>query len=86
MTRGLADRYLFATVEFGTYGPVTVLGGLRAENQAHHWGQPGSRVTRHAKQRLRELFCPESAHWRVRAVDGGLALLERALRGLAAAS
>ena len=30
--------YLYATGEFGTCNPLRVLAGLRAENQAHHWG------------------------------------------------
>ena len=40
VARNLAPDYLFACAEFGTYGPIQVLTGLRAENQAHHWGRP----------------------------------------------
>src|SRR4029079_4941431 len=31
-----AHAYVFAFAEFGTYGNLSVIGGLRAENQAHH--------------------------------------------------
>src|SRR5947209_1233063 len=58
VSRNLAADYLFACAEFGTYGPVQVLAGLRAENQAHHWGVPSAASTVRAKQRLKELFCP----------------------------
>ncbi len=40
VSQKLAPHYLFACAEFGTYGSVQVLSGLRAENQAHHWGTP----------------------------------------------
>ena len=52
----LALDYLFACAEFGTYGPLRILAGLRAENQAHHWAPPTAASTVWAKQRLKELF------------------------------
>ncbi len=76
--------YLFATAEFGTYGPVRVIAGLRAENQAHHWGKPEDRGTTRAKERLKELFCPSSRHWRSRVLEQGSRLVRRAVDGLAA--
>jgi hypothetical protein len=82
VSRGLAPDYLYACAEFGTYGPVRVLGGLRAENQAHHWGAPSAGSTARAKSRLKELFCPASIVWRSRVLEQSLDLVARAQRGL----
>ena len=82
MSRALAPHYLFACAEFGTYGPVQVLSGLRAENQAHHWSTPKAASTIRAKQRLKELFCPASSAWRSQVVQRGLDLVSRAQKGL----
>lgn len=57
------DDYLYACAEFGTYPPLQVLAGLRAENREHHWGTPGSANYVRAKQRLRELFDPGETAW-----------------------
>jgi hypothetical protein len=59
--RKLSPEYLFACAEFGTYSPIEVLAGLRAENQAHHWGERASARTAAVKKELKELFCPASA-------------------------
>lgn len=80
--RSLARNYIYACAEFGTYSPYRVLSGLRAENQAYHWGQPGDRTTLAAKQRLRELFCPASPAWRRGALERGTELAGQAIRGL----
>jgi hypothetical protein len=85
VSRNLAPDYLFAYAEFGTYGPIQMLAGLRAENQAHHWDEPSAASTVRAKERLKELFCPSDARWRSRVVEQGLNLAERALQGLNAA-
>ena len=82
VSRGLAHDYLFACAEFGSYGAVQVLAGLRAENQAHHWGTPQAASTHWAKERLKELFCPASNAWRSQVVERGLELVNRAQRGL----
>ncbi|QDU30168.1 hypothetical protein ETAA8_52870 [Anatilimnocola aggregata] len=50
--------YLYACAEFGTYPPLQVLAGLRAENREFHWGKANSTALSAAKERLRELFCP----------------------------
>jgi len=84
MAQGLAEDYLYLVAEFGTYGVVKMLAGLRAENQAHHWGRPGDPNTERARAGLRELFCPTSPEWRSRALGQGLQLVERAAAGLAA--
>jgi hypothetical protein len=76
------EDYLHLCAEFGSYGPLAVLAGLRAENQAHHWGEPDDPATRRAKRRLRELFCPASPRWRSRVLTSALALMEQALRSL----
>ena len=82
VSRNLAADYLFACAEFGTYGPVQILAGLRAENQAHHWGVPSAMYTVRAKQRLKELFCPSSEAWRSQVLERSLDLVGRAVRGL----
>lgn len=74
--------YLGLCAEFGTYSNLEMLGGLRAENQAHHWGDPASGSTRRARARLRELFVPPSATWRQTVLRDGLGLIDRALAGL----
>lgn len=82
VSSGLAPDYLFACAEFGTYGPVRVLAGLRAENQAHHWGEPGAASTVWAKARLKELFCPASKAWRSKVLHRSLNLVDQAHHGL----
>ena len=82
MSRSLAPDYLFAYAEFGTYRPIQMLAGLRAENQTHHWGDPSSQTTLRAKQRLKELFCPADSGWRSRVLEHSVQLAHRALRGL----
>lgn len=74
-----APDYLFAFAEFGTYGNLRVLAGLRAENQAQHWGRAGDPGTLRAKAELRELFCPVSEKWRARALAQGIELVDKAL-------
>ncbi len=75
--------YLFLCAEFGTYGNVPVVGGLRAENRAHHWGNgPADPRTIKAKARLKELFCPESPEWRAKVLADGVNLIRRAADGL----
>ncbi len=78
----LAPEYLFAFAEFGTYGNLRVLAGLRAENRAHHWGRTNDGATLRAKARLLELFCPASAQWRTRALAQGMEVVEKAIKGM----
>jgi Protein of unknown function (DUF2817) len=79
-----APEYLYLVAEFGTFGNIPMLAGLRQENRAVHWGRPGHRFAERAKARLRELFCPTSSKWRKRVLNDGVALVHRAARGLAA--
>jgi hypothetical protein len=83
VSQKMAPDYLFACAEFGTYGPIQVLAGLRAENRAHHWGIPSSASTVRAKRRLRELFCPSAETWRTRVPDTSIDLVDQAIKGLA---
>ncbi len=77
------DRdYRFAVAEFGTYGVIRVLGAIRAENRAHHYGARGSARTRRAKRELLECFCPEDLGWRRRVVDSGLEIIDRGTRAV----
>jgi hypothetical protein len=78
----LVPDYLFACAEFGTYSPLQVLSGLRAENQSHHWGAPEDASSVRAKQRLKELFCPASESWRSQVLHKSLDLITRAIQGL----
>jgi hypothetical protein len=82
VSRNLAPEYLFAVAEFGTYSSIRVLAGLRAENQAHHWGDPAAASTYRAKHRLKELFCPADSGWRSRVLEHSVHLTHRALTGL----
>lgn len=75
-------EYLFACAEFGTYAPIRMMGALRAENMAHHWGNPAAPGTERTKRNLAEAFCPASAEWRVTALAAGCELAERAAVGL----
>lgn len=78
MHQNVKRDYLFACAEFGTYGPITMLAGIRAENQAHQWGRADDPATHRAKRRLKQLFCPVEASWRTTVVSEGLHLIDRA--------
>ena len=78
-----ADRdYRFVTAEFGTYGPVRVLGAIRAENRAHHFAEEQSRAFQDAKTELMECFCPADESWRQTAVTAGLEIIEQSVASL----
>jgi hypothetical protein len=81
----LAPEYLYMVAEFGTFANIPMLVGLRQENRAVHWGQPGERFTERAKARLRELFCPPDPAWRERVLAQGVELVMRAASGLGSA-
>lgn len=66
-----------AVAEFGTYGPVRVLGAIRAENRAHFYSTPDSPAYRRAKSELLECFCPWSPEWRKRSLTSSLHLLNQ---------
>lgn len=77
-----APRYRFVFAEFGTYGSVAVLAGLRAENQSHHWGTADRRRAQATASRLVELFGPADVGWRRRVMSDARALLLRATTAL----
>ncbi|WP_197440912.1 M14 family metallopeptidase [Thalassoglobus neptunius] len=64
-------------LEYGTFPPVKVLSALRAENAAHHWGEPDSNPFTEAKNRLKEVFFPSSRSWRSRVYNESKSLFER---------
>ncbi|HLW68054.1 MAG TPA: M14 family metallopeptidase [Gemmataceae bacterium] len=82
VAQNLDRTYVSACAEFGTYGNLAVLAGLRAENQAHHWAPANPHCCARAKERLRELFCPVSGEWRSRVVANSMDLVNRAVNGL----
>jgi hypothetical protein len=82
VAQNLAPDYLYAVAEFGTHGSVAMMSGIRAENQAHHWGRPDGSEERRARARLSELFCPAEPAWRQRVLAQGLDLVQHAAAGL----
>jgi hypothetical protein len=86
VSRTKGRDYLYAAAEFGTYSAPRVLAGLRAENQAHHWGKPDDASTRRAKEQLVELFCPRSPRWRTAVVEKSFRLVDQAALGLVGVS
>ena len=85
VAQGFAPEYLYMTAEFGTFGNIPMLAGLRQENRAFHWGKPGGRFTERARARFRELFIPSSPAWRERVLTQGVELVWRAAKGLGSA-
>jgi Protein of unknown function (DUF2817) len=83
--RNPARDTVYAAAEFGTYGLVRVLAGLRAENQAHHWCDAEDAALEQARLRLVELFCPRSEQWRSSVLEAGRRIVAQAIGGLSAA-
>lgn len=78
--RLLADsQYTYLCAEFGTYPPLKVISGLRAENRAFHWAKPDDARMRRSSARLRELFCPASQDWRTKTLTSGVELIQSAV-------
>ena len=73
-----SNRYQVLTAEFGTYSNLHVLECLRAENRAHHWGQPQSE---HAwtKAKLLEAFAPQNDSWRTSCVHQGVQICHQGI-------
>jgi hypothetical protein len=74
--------YTYFCAEFGTYAPLQVLAGLRAENQTHHWGKPETPTTRRAREHLRELLNPASPAWRQQVLGNAMTLIGQAVQAL----
>ena len=83
LSRAKGRDYTYAGAEFGTSKPMQVLAGLRAENQAHHWGK-NDLSTERTTQRLVELFCPRSPQWRSQVIEASHRLIKQAIDGLVA--
>ncbi len=75
-------KYYFAGLEFGTYGPIRVLGAIRTENCAHHYADNTSRSFFDAKEELLECFCPRSEAWRRTVVEQSMEVISSAIDGL----
>ncbi|MDH3693286.1 MAG: M14 family metallopeptidase, partial [Gammaproteobacteria bacterium] len=70
MQKHFASRdYRFVGAEFGTYDAIRVLGALRAENRAHHYGDENSEIYKSAKAELLECFYPSDASWRKQTIE-----------------
>jgi len=83
MQRHFAPReYRFVVAEIGTHRVTRILGALRAENRAYHYGAQQSAQYRAAKRELLECFCPKSTRWRQQAVDAGLAIIDQGAQAL----
>jgi len=82
VSRNGGRDYTYAAAEFGTYSPIRILAGLRAENQAHHWGLSDDASTEQAKQRLVDLFCPPVKNWRDQALERSVRLVDQAIKGI----
>lgn len=66
-----AARTLAATVEFGTYGPATLLRRLRAENRLHHYGARRRNDAARIRSALCEALAPRDPAWRAAVLAGG---------------
>ena len=66
-----------ACAEFGTYGVIRVLGAIRAENRAHHYGDKDSKAYQDSKKELLECFCPKSESWRQEVIKSGLDIIKQ---------
>lgn len=76
-------EFIALCAEFGTYGNLRVLAGVRAENMTHHWGDgPDDPRARRAKAELRELFCPADPGWRAAVIAQSRRLVAQAVAGL----
>jgi len=73
------QQFTFLCVEIGTVNPIKLFNALRRENQAHHWAAPDSRAFSETKQALVNVFAPESARWREKAVGEGVKAYRKAL-------
>jgi len=74
---------LAATVEFGTFGPATLLRLLRTENRVHHYGAQRSGDAARIHEQLRKALAPRDPAWRAAVIAGGRQLFAQ-LRGMLA--
>ncbi|MBI3546085.1 MAG: DUF2817 domain-containing protein [Gammaproteobacteria bacterium] len=62
---------LAATLEFGTFGPATLLRILRAENRVHHHGAYNSSDAVRGRAALRDALAPHDSAWGAAVMAGG---------------
>lgn len=74
--------YHSVVAEFGTYSLTRVLGAIRAENRAHHYGCEDSANYQSAKRELLECFCPTDPSWRQQVVESGLKIIAQATKAV----
>jgi hypothetical protein len=72
-------EYDVLVAEFGTVAILGIIGALRAENRAHHWGAPGDPSVEAARRALKDAFAPPDVAWRSEVVAKGVAIAHRAL-------
>ncbi len=83
MQNHFASRdYRFVGAEFGTYDVIRVLGALRAENRAYHYGDENSAIYKSAKTELLECFYPGDTEWRRQTVESSLSIIDQATYAL----
>ena len=67
-------KVTFMGQEFGTYGPIRVLGALRKENYGHNHGDPN--LDSRYKTDLKNTFYPDDPDWRAKVLRRGQKLFE----------
>ncbi|HIF31011.1 MAG TPA: DUF2817 domain-containing protein [Planctomycetaceae bacterium] len=77
-----ARDYRVVVAEFGTYGVIKVLGAIRGENRAHHYGSKNSASYRSTKKELLECFCPIDPSWRHQVVESGLRIIAQSANAI----
>lgn len=83
MQKHYAPReYRFIGAEFGTYDVIRVLGALRVENRAYHYGDENSAICKSTKAELLECFCPSDAVWRKQTIESSLRIIDQATQTL----
>jgi hypothetical protein len=70
------------TLEFGTYGVMTVLRKLQIENWYHHNREPICPQFQASKEALKQIFYPPSPKWRTMVWKQGLSVVIEAMKGL----
>ena len=77
-----AKQYRFVVAEFGTYGPIRVLGAIRAENRGYHYGYKSVQQKQAVEQELLECFCPCSLKWRQSVMRSSMSICHAAIVAL----
>jgi Protein of unknown function (DUF2817) len=70
-------NYNYFCAEFGTYSFAKVLLALRQENYVHNWLDVADPAYLRAKERMKEIFCPESDQWRSLVIKKSMEIVEQ---------